>query len=305
LIQRRSPNLDSGGSVEAADGRSFVREAFVEDIDRADIGGVELEYELRGTGEPVVLVHWGVCAAWAGPLLEAAALGGYLRLAYHRAGFAGSSRVAGPISMSDHAKHCRLLMRHLGIERAHIVGHSSSAVIALQLALDFPEAVRTLVLMESARPTPPTEAQAEFVRTFVEPAVQHYRAGDKAAAVDTFFHGVFGPDYQTPLEKGLPGAFGRSVADADAFFGQELPALQQWSFTQDEASRIVQPVLAVLGENSAPTFRERRELLLSWLPNVESFDLRATTHLLHVQNPDGMAEALSAFIARHPLAALG
>jgi pimeloyl-ACP methyl ester carboxylesterase len=271
--------------------------------DRAEINGVELEYEVRGAGEPIVLVHWGVCAQWAGPLLEAPALGGYLRLAYHRAGFAGSSRVAGPISMAEHAKHCLLLMRHLEIERAHIVGHSSSAVIALQLALDFPDAVHSLVLMESARPTLPTEAQAEFVRTFVEPAVQHHQAGDKAAAVDTFFRGVFGPDYQAPLEEGLSGAFERSVADADAFFGQELPALQQWSFAQEDASRITQPVLAVLGENTAPTFPERRELLLSWLPNVEAFDLPAATHLLHVQNPDGMAEALAAFFARHPLIA--
>ena len=269
---------------------------------RAAIDGTELEYELRGMGgEPVVLVHWGVCAAWAGPLLEAPALGGYLRLAYHRAGFAGSGRVAGRISMAEHAKHCRLLMRHLGIERAHIVGHSSSAVIALQLALDFPDAVQTLALMESARPAPPTETQAEFVRTFVEPAVQHYRAGDKAAALDTFFRGVFGPDYRAPLEEGLPGAFARSVADADAFFGQELPALQQWSFTQDDASRITQPVLAVLGENTAPTFPERRGLLLSWLPNVEPFDLPNATHLLHVENADGIAEALAAFFTRHPL----
>jgi pimeloyl-ACP methyl ester carboxylesterase len=44
-------------------------------------------------------------------------------------------------------------------------------------------------------------------------------------------------------------------------------------------------------------------LLLSWLPNVEAFDLPAATHLLHVQNPDGMAEALAAFFARHPLTA--
>lgn len=281
-----------------------VEEAVMERMDRADIDGIELEYELRGTGEPVVLVHWGVCAEWAGPLLEAEALGGYLRLAYHRAGFAGSGRVAGPISMAEHAKHCRLLMRHLGIERAHIVGHSSSAVIALQLALDFPDAVQTLVLMESARPTPPTEAQAEFVRTFVEPAVKHYRAGDEAAAIDTFFRGVFGYGYRPALEQELPGAFDQAVADADAFFGQELPALQQWSFTQEDASRVTQPVLAVLGENTAPTFPERRALLLSWLPNVEPFDLPAATHLLHVQNPEGLTEALSAFFARHPLTGL-
>ena len=38
--------------------------------------GTELEYQLRGTGagEPVVLIHWGVAATWAEPLLGQPAL---------------------------------------------------------------------------------------------------------------------------------------------------------------------------------------------------------------------------------------
>lgn len=272
-------------------------------MDRAAVDGLELEYELRGSGEPVVLIHWGLCAAWAEPLMDQPALADRHRLLnYHRAGFAKSDRIEGPVGLAEHAAHCALLMRHVGIERAHIAGHSSSAVIALQLALDFPDAVQTLALMEPARPTPPTDEQAQFVRDFVAPAVQRHRAGDKAGAVDAFAGGVFGSDYRDPLERGLPGVLEQAVADADAFFGQELPALQQWSFTQEDASRITQPVLAVLGENTVPTFPERMELLASWLPNVEPFELPAATHLLHLQNPRGMAEGLAAFCARHPLA---
>ena len=273
-------------------------------MQRAAVDGLELEYELRGSGAPVVLIHWGVCAAWAQPLMEEAALADrYRLLSYHRAGFAGSDRIQGPISMAEHAAHCALLMRHLGIQRAHIVGHSSSADIGLQLALDFPDAVHTLALMEPARPVPPTDEQAEFVRHFVAPAVQRYRAGDKAGAVDTFARGVFGTDYRGPLEQGLPGVFEQAVADADAFFTQELPALQQWSFTREDASRITHPVLLVLGQNTAATFPERLQLLVSWLPNADVFELPDATHLLHLQNPRGMAEALAAFYARRPLTA--
>jgi pimeloyl-ACP methyl ester carboxylesterase len=272
-------------------------------MERAAVEGLELEYELRGSGEPVVLIHWGVSATWAEPLLEEPAVADQFRLVnYHRAGFGGSSPMEGPVTMADHARHCRLLMHQLGIERAHIVGHSSSVAVALQLALDAPDAVHTLVSMDAARPSPPTELQAAFRQEFVEPAIERYRAADKEAAVDTFFRGVFGPDYRDPLEQGLPGAFDQAVSDADTFFTQELPALwQSWSFTEENARRITQPVLAVLGEHSAPTFPERRELLLAWLPNVEPFELPDATHLLHVQNPRGMAEALASFYARHPL----
>jgi pimeloyl-ACP methyl ester carboxylesterase len=112
---------------------------------------------------------------------------------------------------------------------------------------------------------------------------------------------VFGAEYRGPLDDGLPGAFEQAVAEADAFFGQELPAVQQWSFTEQDARRVTQPALSVVGEHSAATFPERRELLLAWLPNVEAFELTGATHLLHVENPTGMAEGLASFFAQHPL----
>lgn len=266
---------------------------------RATLDGIELEYEVRGAGESVVLMHAGVCADFFKPLMEESALTQrYHLLSYHRVGYGRSSHVAGPVSIVQQAAHCRLLLRHLGIERAHVVGHSSSVLMALQLALDVPDVVHTLALLDAARPQLASETQKEFVISVVQPALQRYGAGDKAGAVDTFMQGVCGPDYRAALEQALPGAFEQAVADADMFFGQELPAVQQWSFGPEEASRITQPVL---GEKSRATFRERQELLLAWLPNVESFVLPEATHLLQVQNPRGMAEALAAFFERHSL----
>jgi pimeloyl-ACP methyl ester carboxylesterase len=268
-------------------------------VKRAIVDGIGLEYELQGSGEAVVLIHWGLCAAWAEPLLGEPALAGrHLLLSYHRAGFAGSDRAEHPPSLADHAAHCAQLMRQLGIGRAHVVGHSSSADIALQLALDFPDRVRTLALLEPARPVPPTPEQAQFVQEFVAPALARYHAGDRAAAVDTFAAGVFGTGYRARLERGLPGAFEQAVADADAFFADELPALQRWSFTRDDARRVTAPVLALRGQETEPTFPPRLELLVSWLPDAESVELPGVGHLLHVQNPRSAAEALASFYAQ-------
>jgi pimeloyl-ACP methyl ester carboxylesterase len=271
-------------------------------LQRATVNGVDLEYELCGAGEPVVLIHWGVGTVWAEPLLEQPALAGRHRLlSYHRAGFAGSTRLAGPVTIATHAAHCHLLMRELGITRAHIVGHSSSVPVALQLALDTPEAVHTLTLLEAARPAPPTDTQQRFGKDVAQAAARRYRAGDPAGAVDNFFRGVFGPGYRPALDHGLPGAFEQAVADAGTFFTHEIPALQQWPFTEDDARRIQQPALAVLGTASPPIFAERQELLLQWLPNAEPLELPGLTHLLHGQNPTAVAEGLAGFFARHPI----
>jgi pimeloyl-ACP methyl ester carboxylesterase len=203
--------------------------------------------------------------------------------------------------MAAHAAHCHQLMRELGIPRAHIVGHSSSVPVALQLALDAPDAVHTLTLMEGARPAAPTDAERQFGTDIALAAAQRYRTGDKAAAVDIFFQGVFGPGYRAALDHGLPGAFEQAVADADAFFTQEMPALWQWPFTEDDAHRIQQPALAVLGTASPAIFAERHKLLLHWLPNAEPLDLPGLTHLLHIQDPAAVAAVLTGFFARHPI----
>jgi pimeloyl-ACP methyl ester carboxylesterase len=276
---------------------------------QARIDGVQIEYEVRGEGEPVILIHAALCAQWFKPLLGEPALDRYRLIRYDRAGYGGSSRVAGSVSIAEQAAHCRSLMQHLGIRRAHIVGHSSGGVMAIQLALDAPEAVHSLALLEPALMTPTSGPQV--AQTVLMPALERYRCGDKAGAVDLFLRGVAGPDYRLALERGLPGAFEQCVADADAFFAQEMPALRAWSFSRDDAQRIVQPVFALTGERSddvrpagktgARVFQERHELLLSWIGHAEPFVLPGATHLLQVENPGGMAQALAAFFARHPI----
>jgi len=96
------------------------------------------------------------------------------------------------------------------------------------------------------------------------------------------------------------------VTDADTFFGQELPAVQQWTLSREDAGRISQPALSMVGEKSkalSPIWTERHELILAWLPTAEGFVLPDATHLLHVQYPRTVADGLAAFFARHPLRA--
>jgi len=148
---------------------------------------------------------------------------------------------------------------------------------------------------------------AQTARAFIATAVQRYAAGDKAGGLDIFLQGTCGPGYRAVLDQALPGAFDQYVANADTFFSHQLPALQQWSFNREHASRITQPVLAVIGAKSkelSPIWNERQELLLAWLPNAEPFVLPNATHLLQVENPRGMAQALAAFFVRYPISAL-
>jgi pimeloyl-ACP methyl ester carboxylesterase len=272
-------------------------------MNRAQIDGIALEYEVRGTGEPVVLIHGSFVADGLKPLLAEPSLTEQCQVfLYHRRGFAGSTHLEAPISLAQKAADCRAFMEHVGIQRAHVVGHSSSGNIALQLALDSPEVVHSIALLEPALFGVPSTPQ--LMESFA-PAFQMYEAGNKAEAVDGCLRVVFGAGYRDVLDRVLPGAFAQAVTDADTFFQFEMPALQQWSFTQADASRIKQPVLSVIGSESHKLWKGRTEvhdLVQAWWPQAETFVLQGAAHALQIENPTGMAKGLTAFFARHPIA---
>jgi len=207
------------------------------------------------------------------------------------------------MTIAQQAAQLRALLMHLDIKRAHVVGHSSGGVIALQLALDAPGRVQTLALLEPAVPVVSATSSAQpAARSGIAVAIERYRAGDNSGAVDTFLRTVAGASYRATLDERLPEAFAHAVAAADTFFAQELPAVRAWTFDVEDAARIQQPVLAVMGQRSpevAPIWRQRQEWLMASLPHAESFVLADATHLLHVQNSRDMAERLAEFFAVH------
>lgn len=148
-------------------------------------------------------------------------------------------------------------------------------------------------------------ADAELGPAVSGPAFQRYLTGDVAGALDVLLRGIVDPDWRSLVERTLPaGAVDQVLADADAIFGVELPSAGQWRFSPEDAARIGQPVLLVLGADShrvTPAYPERHELLLEWLPRVTGFVLPEATHLLSVQNPRQLAEALSSYFAVNPL----
>jgi pimeloyl-ACP methyl ester carboxylesterase len=283
-------------------GAAIVTSIDITNLERANVSGVELEYEVRGTGEPVVLIHGGIVADAFAPIATEEMLAARYRVVrYHRRGFAGSTHPVGPVSIAEQAADCRALLRCLGIERAHAVGHSLGGAIALQLALDAPEAVHSLALLESDAPGAPSEEQ--FFEQFT-PVIAMYESGNIVGAIENSCRLVAGPRFRDGFAHLPAGAFDQAVADAATLFQVDLPALESWTFNSEMARRITVPVLAVLGADSrsvAPVFSEAHELLRAWLPQAEPFILPGATHALQMMNPQGMTEGLTAFFRRHPM----
>jgi pimeloyl-ACP methyl ester carboxylesterase len=269
-------------------------------MDRYEFDDVELSFEIRDGGERVVLVHASPFVSWYGPLV--ARLQEFSTLLYRRNLRQLDGGGYRPLTVAEDAAICARLMEHVGWARAHIVGHSYGCLVALQLALDIPGRVGSMVLLEPAARGIASSAQ---VVSALQPVFAAYRSGDAPNAVDRFLRHVCGDDYRTVLERAIPGAFSEAVAQADLFFQAEMAAVQQWSFGAEDAERVPQPVLNVLGADSAPRFIEGAEIVQSWFPDAERLTVPDAGHLLMVQNPTAVAHGLADFLTRHRITAVG
>ncbi len=259
-----------------------------------EINGVNLEIRDRGSGEPIVFVHGSMGDELAAVLTQPALADHYRLVDYHRRGYGGSECPQMPVSIEQQSADCLAIVRHLGIERAHFVGQSYGGIIILQVALDAPEAVHTLALLEPALPSVLlNSAESAALEAVIAPL---YTSGDRAAVVEAFGQGVCGADYHAIFDRNLPaGWFERWVADLDTVMLSDT--LDQWSFTSEDAARIHQPVLNLRGEHTVSHMREVHDTVRAWLPQAESDVLANATHAMTQTNPKGAAERLARFFA--------
>jgi pimeloyl-ACP methyl ester carboxylesterase len=184
----------------------------------------------------------------------------YQLIHYRRRGYGGSTRGQETLTIARHAQDAAGLHRKLGVARSHVAGHSYGGVIALQLALEDPNLVHSLALLEPALRSGPA-GKAHLEQT-VGPAREKYCAGDKRGFVVFFSERMFDSGWESVVQHTAPGAIEQAIADADVFY-EEQPALADWVFGREQAAVIRPPVLSILGTRSAAIFQGRNPIPLA------------------------------------------
>ncbi|MDQ3869957.1 MAG: alpha/beta hydrolase [Thermoproteota archaeon] len=87
-------------------------------MERANVNGTELEFRIKGTWEPVILIHGAIIADANYPLMmQSTLIENYQMIHYHRRVYAGSSTHKTHISIFEQANDCLKIMQYLGIDR--------------------------------------------------------------------------------------------------------------------------------------------------------------------------------------------
>ena len=271
-----------------------------------NVNGIELAYDVQGEGEPVLFIHGAVFADFLRPLAEQPAFGGFLRIRYHRRGYGESGGPAAGFDMQ--AADIVALLDHLEVDRAHLVGHSEGAMIALELAASYPDRVRCLALLEPLPPITWVAASdfAEALGSFgalMEAMVGRYQAGDSVGAYDVLFTPQ-GLDWRAAAEAAGPGVVDQGIRDAASWFECEAPALAQWSFGPEDAARIDCPLLSwrAPSEEQMPQ-GAARAFLHELFPQLEEVTLDGGDHFSVTTDPAAVAEPIVEFVSRQSAAA--
>jgi pimeloyl-ACP methyl ester carboxylesterase len=231
----------------------------------AHVNGIRLHYEIQGDGPPLVLIHGfsGTGCAWNDWLPKLADR--YRVVVPDLRAHGRSTGAPETIHHAQFAEDLVALLDHLGIDRAHFVGHSSGGMALLFVGTRFASRVRTLTLV-SATLHFDQHARRRMVESCSDAAWDQTRI----AAVQQRHGETHGPDHWRVLR----AAFLEFSRDAN-----ELP------FLPDDLRPITCPVLVLHGDRDEFFPIHIPVTLYQALPNAELCILPATDHHPPVERP--------------------
>jgi 3-oxoadipate enol-lactonase len=262
---------------------------------------VKLHYEETGQGTPIVFVHEfaGDHRSWEPQMREFGKR--YRCIAYAARGYTPSDVPADTEAYTyKHVmRDCVAVLDHLKIDKAHLIGLSMGGYTCLQVALNYPGRVRSMVLAGAGSGSVRSET-AEFHKSSQALSERFLREGSKAVA-ETY---GLGPSRVPFLVKDPRGfaEFSRMLAEHDAQgsantsrgFQGGRPSLYDF---EDEIRKLTTPALIVVGDEDErciePSLFLKKTLSASGLVMMPK-----TGHVVNLEEPDLFNQAVGDFLAR-------
>ncbi|HEX8973290.1 alpha/beta hydrolase [Oryzihumus sp.] len=250
----------------------------ITDSGYADVNGLHLYYERHGSGTPLVLLHGGMLTIDLnfGELIPTLAQRHEV-IGVEMQGHGRTADIDREITPAALAGDVVALLDHLGIERAHVLGHSLGGAVTLELAVNHPTRVRSVVpVSASVRPDGMHEDLSDpsrFATSTRMPTQQ-----DFADFRDVYLRLSPHPEHFEDFLASLS----RSAAD-----------LRGWS--DEQLAGITAPTLIVQGDHDFVTI-EHAALMQHLIPGSHLAVLPATTHMTVTRRADLLLPILAAFL---------
>jgi pimeloyl-ACP methyl ester carboxylesterase len=270
-----------------------------------DVGGLPIAYRLRGSGVPLVLIAgtgypgatWP--DAFVDPLTEH-----HTVLTFDHRATGGTPATAERLSTRLFAADALGLMDALGLEAAHVLGHSMGGRVAQWMALERPGRLRTLILAASG----PGQFRADRpvtrgvpVHTVVELVEKGYERYMRDHVAATFFTPEFARDHGDVVDA-LHRSFWEDRPDLEGYLRHVIA--RQEHQTADRLGEIRVPTLVLIGDRDTAAMgtgvhTEQSEYLLRHIPNATKRVVEGGAHGYFWEMPRRTADIVLEWTAAH------
>lgn len=263
------------------------------------VNNVDLYCKISGDfGDPLVLVHgsWVDHHNW--DAVAPAFSQTFRVLTYDRRGHSQSQRPARPSTMREHVADLAALIERLGLQPAHVAGNSLGGSIALRLAGERPELLRSVIVHEPPligllRDEPGRPQMLETVSGHQRTVLERLRAGDSEGAARLFLETMaFGPGSWNRLSSN-----GREtlVKNAQTFLDESNDP-EAFTIDRTRLASIRQPVLVTRGSKSPAYLRAITAILARFPPHVTVKTFIGAGHAPHLSHPAEFVETVRGFL---------
>lgn len=244
----------------------------------ADVNGLHMYYEIYGQGSPLVLLHGGMMTIdlnFATLIPDLATR--HQVIGVEMQGHGRTADTGREITPAALASDIVGLLDHLGIDQAHVLGHSMGAAVALELGVSYPDRVRSLVpVSASVRPEGIHEDLADPAKQATStrmPTQQDFQQFSEAY------------QWLSPHPE--------HFQDFLAMLSQSASDLQGWS--DEQLADMTAPTLIVMGDRDFVTI-EHAALMQHLIPGSQLAIFPGTTHMQVTRRADLLLPILARFL---------
>jgi pimeloyl-ACP methyl ester carboxylesterase len=264
------------------------------------VNGVALSYVEQGSGEPVVFVHGAVgdLRFWEPQRRAVALRHRFIAYTYRYHGTAPWSDDGKQYAMATHAADLAAFVAGLKSGPVHLVGLSYGGSLSALVAMEHPELVRTLILVEPGlfsllAESPDGKPALEAWQAGVQPVLAALKAEDAAGATKLLVD-VVNNRGAGSFDK-QPAALRQMLMDN----ARTLPlafATPPVAVSCSALGTVKAPTLVMDGQDTAIWFSRTNEAVVRCVPGSRRVTLAGTTHLLPQQDPTAFNEAVLQFV---------
>jgi 3-oxoadipate enol-lactonase len=257
---------------------------------KVHVNDIDLYYESAGQGQPVLLIH-GLGSStrdWEYQMPAFSTL--YQVVALDVRGHGQSDKPPGPYSIPLFATDTAELIRSLELGPSHIVGISMGGMIAFQLAVDTPDLVRSLVIVNSGPEIIPRSLRD---RLNVLQRILLVRIFGMRKIGEFLGSRLFPKPEQEPL---LQMFIERWAENDQRAYLESTRGIVGWSIS-DQLQTIVCPTLVVASDEDYTPISAKKSYV-ERLPRGELVVIEDARHAVTAERPEDFNKVVLDFLAK-------